>query len=142
MESDLRTQSSVVIVAPAREVWRAITMPELIKRWFFGADTETDWRVGSPIVHRGEWQGAPYEDRGEIVRIEPPTLLEHTHWSPLSGLPDEPASYQTVTWTLEERDGSTELTVAEDNVPSEDAKAASEAAWSSALEALKHLVEA
>jgi hypothetical protein len=38
-------------------------------------DTETDWKEGSPIVHRGEYQGRPYEDRGEILEIDPPRLL-------------------------------------------------------------------
>ena len=63
-------------------------------------DTETDWKQGSPIVHRGEWQGKPYVDKGEIVRIEPPHLLVHTHWSDLSGKPDSPEHYQEVTWEV------------------------------------------
>jgi uncharacterized protein YndB with AHSA1/START domain len=60
MPSEISTQASVTIEAPADEVWKALTTPALIKRWFFGVDTETDWKVGSPIVHRGEYQGKPY----------------------------------------------------------------------------------
>ena len=52
MPSEISTQASVTILAPADEVWKAVTTPALIKRWFFGVDTETDWRVGSRIVHR------------------------------------------------------------------------------------------
>jgi uncharacterized protein YndB with AHSA1/START domain len=78
---DLATRASVTIDAPIDEVWNALTTPELIKRWFFGVDTETDWQVGSPLVHRGEWQGKPYEDKGTILASEPPTKLVHTHWS-------------------------------------------------------------
>ena len=83
-----------------------------------GVDTESDWEVGSSLVHRGEWQGKPYEDKGEIVRIDPPKLLVHTHWSDASGTPDRPESYQEVTWALEERDEGTQLTVSERNLPS------------------------
>jgi hypothetical protein len=66
-------------------------------RCFFGVEIQTD-RTGSSLVHTGEWQGKPYEDKGTIVRFEPEELLVHTHWSPLSGLPDRPENYQQVTW--------------------------------------------
>jgi uncharacterized protein YndB with AHSA1/START domain len=120
--NELGGTSSITIDAPIDEVWKAITTPELIKQWFFGVDTESNWEPGSPLIHRGEWQGKPYVDKGEILRIEPPTLLVHTHWSDVSGLPDAPENYQEVTWALSERDGSTELTITERNLPSVDAK--------------------
>lgn len=116
-------------------------MPELIKQWFFGVDTETDWKAGSPIVHRGEYQGKPYEDKGNILQIEPPRLLVHSHWSPVSGLPDIPENYQRVSWELSERDGGTELTIREVNLPSEEAKATSVKSWRMVLENLKRLLE-
>jgi len=139
---DLGTTASVTIRAPIEEVWKAITTPDLIKRWFFGVDTETDWQVGSALVHRGEWQGKPYEDTGTILRSEPPTTLVHSHWSPASGLPDRPEHYQEVTWSLSDRDGETVLTVADTNLPSQDAKAISERSWKAALTNLKEQLEA
>jgi uncharacterized protein YndB with AHSA1/START domain len=139
--TDLTTARSTAIQAPIARVWHAITTPEVIREWFFGVDTETDWRPGSPIVHRGEWQGKPYEDKGEIVRIEPPTLLVHTHWSETSGTPDRPEHYQEVTWSLVEGDGATEVTISERNLPSEDAKAVSEQSWEMVLGNLKRLLE-
>ena len=139
--NELGATSSITIDAPIDEVWKAITTPELIKRWFFGVDTETDWKPGSTLIHRGEWQGKPYEDRGTILKIEPPTLLVHDHWSEVSGLPDEPENYQEVTWTLSKRDGSTELTITERNLPSEKATAVSEASWKTALTSLKAVLE-
>jgi len=141
MSTDVGADVAVRIEAPIEEVWRAMTTKELIKRWFFGVDTETTWEVGTPIVHRGEWQGQPYEDKGEIVAFEPPTMLVHTHWSPGSGLPDEPENYERVTWTLARLNGATELTVSERNLPSEEAKATSEQSWTMALEGLRKLLE-
>lgn len=142
MSDDLRTEASITIDAPAAIVWRALTEPDQIKRWFFGVETETDWTEGSPIVHRGELAGKPYVDKGTIVRFEPARRLVHTHWSSTSGLPDRPEHYQEVTWTLSGDDGTTELTVTEVNLPSEEAKAVSEKAWASALDALRSLLEA
>jgi len=143
MPTGLETQASITIDAPPARVWEAMTTPDLIKQWFFGVDTETDWAEGSPIVHRGEFQGRPYEDRGTIVKVDPELLLVHTHWSPVSGSPDSPENYQEVSWGLSERpDGTTELTVSEVNLPSEEAKAVSERGWTTALGGLKTLLEA
>ncbi len=103
--------SSTEIDAPVEKVWEALTTPSLIKKWFLGVDTETDWNVGSSIVHRGEYQGKPYVDTGEILTFEPPTLLEHSHWSEGSGKPDSPEQYQVVSWALTERSGGTDLKI-------------------------------
>ncbi len=92
-------------------------------------------------MHRGEYQGYPYEDSGTIVKVEPGRLLVHTHWSPLSGLPDRPENHQEVSWALSEHGGTTELTITEVNLPSEDARSVSERAWKAALAGLKDLLE-
>jgi uncharacterized protein YndB with AHSA1/START domain len=141
MANDLDLKSSITIDAPADDVWDALTTPAMIKQWFFGVDTESDWQVGSPLIHRGTFQGKPYEDKGEILRFDPPKTLVHTHWSDVSGTEDHPENYQEVTWSLEERDGSTTLTVGERNLPSEDAKRMSEESWTMVLGTLKDLVE-
>jgi uncharacterized protein YndB with AHSA1/START domain len=139
--NDHGAKASITIDAPIEEVWNAVTTPEMIKQWFFGVETETDWKVGSPLIHRGEWQGKPYEDKGVIVRIEPPRELVHTHWSGLSGKPDAPENYEEVTWALSERDGATELTITERNLPSEEAKAVSEQSWQTVLSSMKALLQ-
>lgn len=141
MSTGITTEHSVTIAAPAARVWEALTTPELIREWFFGVDTESDWAEGGPIVHRGEYQGKPYEDKGTILRIEPERLLVHTHWSSVSGLPDQPEHYQQVTWALAERDGTSVLTVSETNLPSEAAKEVSQQGWKAALETLRDLLE-
>jgi uncharacterized protein YndB with AHSA1/START domain len=141
MTDDRRTEQSITISAPITSVWEALTTPKLIKRWFFGVDMETDWKEGSPIIHRGEYQGRPYEDRGEILEIDPPRLLVHSHWSPVSGLPDAPENYERVEWKLREGEGGTELTIRESNLSSEEAKATSEQSWRLVLEKLKTILE-
>ena len=139
--TDLELTTSVTIEAPIEQVWKAITDPGLIKQWFFGVDTETDWRVGGPLVHRGEYQGTPYEDKGTVLTFEPPRLLRHTHWSSASGLPDADEHYQTVSCSLSEVEGATRLTITEINLPSEDAAKTSEQGWAAALEQLRQLLE-
>ena len=141
MPTSLTTTSSTRINAPAAKVWEALTTPDLIKQWFFGVDTVTDWKVGNPIIHKGTWQGKPYEDKGTILKFEPPKVLAHSHWSSVSGLPDSRENYQNVTYTVSEKDGTTELTIMEVNLPSEEAKAISEKSWKTVLNSLKELLE-
>lgn len=141
MPTEISTATSVTIDAPAARVWEALTAPELIKEWFFGVDTETDWTEGGSIVHRGEYEGEAYEDTGTIVRIVPERMIVHTHWSPVSGLPDSTDNYQEVAWTLVDENDRTKLTVSETNLPSREAKAASEQAWKIALTGLKDMLQ-
>ncbi|HEX6208652.1 MAG TPA: SRPBCC domain-containing protein [Actinomycetota bacterium] len=141
MTEDVRTEQSIGIDAPIDEVWAALTTPDQIEQWFLGVRTETDWRPGSPIVHRGEYQGKPYEDVGTILEFEPPRRLVHTHWSPVSGRPNVPESHEVVVWELAERGAGTVLTVEESNLASEEAKATSERTWGVVLENLKGFLE-
>ena len=141
MPSEISTQASVTIEAPSEDVWKALTTPELIKQWFFGVDTVAEWRGGGSIAQGGVDPGRPYAPAGPSARLEPGRLLVHTHWSPVSGLPDRPENYQEVTWALSGYDGRTELTVTERNLPSEQAKEASDQGWQAALAGLKKVVE-
>ena len=139
--TDLTSAASIAIDAPIDDVWAAVTTPDQIEKWFFGVKTESDWEVGSSLVHRGEWQGKHYVDKGEILRIDPPKLLVHTHWSDVSGTPDAPEHYQEVTWALEEQGDGTVLTVSERNLPSDEAKQVSDQSWAMVLGNLKQLLE-
>ena len=50
------------IDAPRSEVWRALTDPDEIEKYMFGSRVETDWKPGSPITWKGEYEGKKYED--------------------------------------------------------------------------------
>ena len=51
------------IDAPPEDVWRALTDPEVIKQYMFGSEVNTDWKPGSPITWKGEFEGRAYEDK-------------------------------------------------------------------------------
>ena len=132
---------SITINAPAAKVWDAITDPATRKKWFFGVDTRTDWKEGSPIVHTGEFQGRPYKDKGVVKEIVPRKKLVHTHWSSMSGRPDKPENYETVNYMLTELNGATEVGITEENIATEKQKATSDEMWKGALGELKKVVE-
>ena len=126
------------IGAPASDVWAALTTPEQIKEYFFGSEVETDWEEGHPIKFRGEYKGQAYEDKGEIKQVDKEHSLSFTHWSEMSGKPDEPENYATVTYALREKDGRTEVKVTQTNCgdASETKKN-----WKAVLNGLKKTVE-
>ena len=129
------------IRAPVSKVWQALINPEIIKQYLFNTDVISDWKVGSPIIYRGEWEGKPFEDKGEILEIEPEKLLKSTYWSPLSGVPDSPENYHTVTYTLSDKGDNTEVTITQDNNATEQEKEHSERNWKTVLAGLKNLLE-
>jgi len=141
MNKQFVANATTVINAPASKVWEALTKPELIKQYMFGTDVISDWKVGSPIIYRGEWQGKPFEDKGKILEMERERSLVSTHWSPLSGMPDTPENYHKVSYRLKEMDGRTEVTLTQDNNANEKEKADSEQNWRQMLEGLKKLLE-
>ena len=141
MNKTYTARASTTITAPAFKVWDAITKPELIKKYLFDTDVISDWKVGSPILYRGEWQGKHFEDKGKILEVEPEKRLVSTHWSPLSGVPDVPENYHTVTYQLSEKNGTTTVTILQDNNASVGEKEHSEENWKAVLEGMKNLLE-
>jgi uncharacterized protein YndB with AHSA1/START domain len=123
-------------------VWAAMTEPHQIKQWMFGSQVETDWKPGSPIVWKGEFQGTAYEDKGEILEVEPGSRLTVTHFSPLTGQDDVPENYHTVTYHLDGHDGHTHVTLTQDNAGSQEEAEHSSATWQQMLDELRKHVEA
>jgi len=129
------------IYAPGSRVWKGLVDPELIRQYMFGAEVVSEWKEGSMITWKGEWQGRHYEERGHILRIEPERLLQYNHYSPLSGLPDAPEHYHTVTITLSEDGAFTLLLLISDNNPTEASRDHSQKNWEMMLGKLKELLE-
>ena len=70
MKNNLNLKMSVPIKATKSKVWDAVTNPEQIKKYMFGTNTVSDWKIGSPITFSGEWEGKPYKDKGHILELE------------------------------------------------------------------------
>ena len=130
------------IQAPRSKVWRALTDPDEIEKYMFGSRVETDWRPGSRITWKGDYEGKTYEDKGEILEVEREHLLKLTHFSPTSGDPDVPENYHTLVYELEEDDGKTHVSLSQDNNKSAEAAEHSRSNWDKMLSGLKEVVEA
>ena len=139
--ANLIARASITIDAPSDTVWRALVTPAAIKQYMFDTNVTSDWKEGSPITWKGEWQGRPYEDKGVIRQFQPERALQYTHFSPLAGLPDRPENYHTVTIMLSAEGGGTRVSLTQDNNPTEEARSHSEKNWGMMLGGLKKFVE-
>jgi uncharacterized protein YndB with AHSA1/START domain len=121
------------------ELWRALTTPEFISRYWLGATAEADWRKG------GAWKlvfsDGRVADSGEIVEFEPPKRLGikwRNEWKP--EFHDEGWSYCTM--DLEPAGEAVKLTVTH-TMERENAKfiGAVGGGWPQILSNLKSLLE-
>ena len=141
MKETFTAIAQITIRAGAARVWDALINPKLIKQYLFGTEVRSDWKVGSSITYSGVWEGKGYEDKGRILQLVPNKLLKATYWSSLSGKPDTPENYNTVTYELSQKEGETTLTITQDNNPSKESADHSAENWKRVLATMKDLLE-
>jgi uncharacterized protein YndB with AHSA1/START domain len=105
-------KNSITIEAPASKVWNALVNPEQTKKYMFGSEAISDWRVGSPLIWKGQYEGKEMVFvKGFVVDIQPEQFLAYTVFDPNSTIEDVPENYLTVTYELRSTNGSTEFIV-------------------------------
>src|SRR6266508_3236542 len=70
MVETLVARVSLSINAPRATVWDALVDPEKIKQYIFVTEVVSEWREGSSIVWKSEYQNKNLEIRGTILRLE------------------------------------------------------------------------
>jgi uncharacterized protein YndB with AHSA1/START domain len=141
MDRGFIARQSVALDASRARVWDALVNPETIRQYMFGTDVVSDWQEGSPILFRGQWESREFEDKGVILRVEPQRLLQYSHYSPLSGVPDVPENYHTVTVELANDGSGTLLSLSQDNNATEEERKHAEENWGMMLAGLKKALE-
>jgi uncharacterized protein YndB with AHSA1/START domain len=139
-------ENSATINAPASEVWRALTDPDLMKQWIaeqeMRIEITADWKVGSPIIVKGHHNNVDFENKGSILQFQPHSILRHSHLSSISRLPDKAENYTIIEFRLERaEENSTSLTVKISNFPTESAFAHWQYYWRITIEVLKRFIE-
>ena len=133
----------ISIAASARDVWASLTQPELITKWMLDTPLEilTEWKDGGKLLERGDLHGLAFENRGKILRFDPPIALEYTHWSSLSIVPDLPENYSAMRFDLREMENQTLLTLTMGNLLTFEILKHMEFYWKTALHLLKAVAE-
>jgi uncharacterized protein YndB with AHSA1/START domain len=147
----LEVKNRIAINAPITKVWDALVNPEQTKKYMFGCETVSDWKKGSALLWRMEYEGKELVAvKGTIVDIQPEKFLAYTTIDPNNPeMADIPENYLTVTYNLQEENGQTVLTVTQGdyNTVADGAKRYKETynngeGWNPILVEIKKLLEA
>jgi uncharacterized protein YndB with AHSA1/START domain len=141
LDTSLEVQKTIFIQADPATLWHALTDRETISKYFFGTEAISDWKVGSTLIFRGEWEGKRYEDKGHILASEKPNLLQYDYWSGFSGLEDIRENYSTVTYRIREVEGGSEVSLTQKGFAGKEAMTHAEGGWTMVLDNLKKLLE-
>ncbi|PZM17114.1 SRPBCC family protein [Rhizobium tubonense] len=122
-----------------KDLWSALTSPEFMKKYCFGAHFGTDWKVGSSwaMIHAD----GRVTDAGEILEMEPPKRLVlkwQNEWKPEL----KAEGYSQCVFEIEPEGGATKLTVTH-SMEQEGSKliGAVSGGWPRILSNLKSLIE-
>lgn len=127
------------ISASPAAVWHAIT--ELGPSWLGGFRFETDWQVGGSFSICGKLQNKTYRETGQLLMLDPPGVVQYSHWSRLWRLPNLPENHAILTLRLEPENAETRVLLHHE-LPEVQALAEhSQFFWQGALWRLKRLVE-
>jgi len=134
---------TIKINAPIAKVWDALTNPDLMKKWMSESEIEiiTDWQVGKPFLIRGKLHGIKFENTGRVLQFEPEKLLEYSHLSSLSRLPDKPENYSVIAFSIAPSEDQTTLTLTASNFPTESIYKHVAFYWNVTPEILKRMLE-
>ena len=115
MSNPLEVKNSILINAPAEKIWDALVNPEQTKKYMFGCETVSDWKAGSSLLWRAEYEGnLMVFVKGTIIAIEPFSLLKYTVTDPNAKWADIPENYLNVSYILTPEKQGTLLTVVQD----------------------------
>lgn len=134
---------TVSVNAPAIEVWRALTEPDLIKKWLLDEELEVlaDWCVGGSVIIKGSMHWVYFETKGAVLQVEPGKLLRYQQLSSLSNLPDVEESYSIIEFKLEPLNNQTILIIGLSNFPTESIYRHLVFYWNATLDIIKTFVE-
>lgn len=135
----MQVAKTIELEADAATVWDALTNPEQTKKYFFGCEALSDWKVGSVLEYKLDFGGTKMiVVTGEIRVIDPPRFLEVTCRGVQEGVEGE----ETVaTYTLKPTDTGTQLFVTQGEFSDESKFDQHGASWDLVLTGLKVLVE-
>ena len=78
MRKPLIITNSIAINSPIEKVWDALVNPEQTKKYMFGCKTISDWKQGSDLLWKGNYEGQEMVFvKVKIVEIIPGRFLSY-----------------------------------------------------------------
>ncbi len=134
---------TTALPAPRSEVFRAMTEPEQLAKWwgprgFTVPRVEMDLRPGGGYrIEMQPPEGASFQLSGELVEVDPPGRLIYTfRWDP----PDPDDRETVVTLSLRDGDDETEVELTQGEFATEERRALHEGGWTDSFDRLRELL--
>jgi uncharacterized protein YndB with AHSA1/START domain len=129
--------------APREVVWRALTDPEELAKWwgpkgFTAPSVDFDLRVGGSYrIAMQPPDGDSFHLSGEFKEVEPPARLAYTFlWNP----PDPDDRETLATLSLQDRGEETEVLLVQGIFATEERRALHEGGWTDSFERLERVL--
>lgn len=136
---------TIDINTSSAQLWEVLTKPSLMKRWVSDSETDilTDWKIGGPItiLVQADSYKDYFESKGTVLQFEPEHVLQYSHLSSLSRLPEHIRNYTVITFTLIPGNGKTSLNLTLTNFPTETIYQHLAFYWGITLEIIKKSIE-
>lgn len=139
-------ETDIVINAAPAKVWDALVNPEMTARYMFGCWAVSGWKPGDRLDWVGQMEGKDMTFvTGQVVECLPNQKLVYTVIDPFATYPQTPENHLTVSCTLTEVDGGTQLAVSQGDyskvAEGERRYGDGAAGWSQLLNTIKELIE-
>lgn len=102
--------SKLKINASPEKDWEALTKPEIVKKWPYGSELTTDWKIGNKINFKNVWKNNIFEQYGAILEFNPCRNLKYNLFFPRPDLEDKSENYFEMEYILTKKNG-TELQI-------------------------------
>jgi uncharacterized protein YndB with AHSA1/START domain len=144
-DADLALELKRVLPAPPKRVFRALTEPGELARWwgpegFTSPGMDFEPRVGGGYrITMQPPEGEAFHLSGEFLEVDPPLRLVYSFvWDP----PDPDDRETVARLSLEDRGDSTEVTLHQSGFATEDRVALHRDGWTESFERLEQLISA
>jgi len=141
MNPDFTIFKSIDIKSSPAKVWEVLTNPDLIKEYFTGAETITDWQIGSEIIFIHTYEDQEFRNKGIIIDFSPNHILRYSYWTAFSKTDDKPENYTTITYALTKINDKTNLTLRQTNLKDLEWYKGLEIGWNTVLDKIKEIAE-
>ncbi len=108
---------SILIYAPTKQIFNALISSDEIIKYFPLKEVISDWSVGAEVLYKGEVEGVPFTDYGEIIELSAPHAYAYQYWSDNHGTERSNENLVTIRYQLQEAEDGTQLTLIQENLP-------------------------
>jgi uncharacterized protein YndB with AHSA1/START domain len=141
MDNEFAISKFIGINSSLPEVWEALVNPDKICQYFTGAETISDWQIGSEILFNHEYEGDKFTNKGRILAFQPNQLLIYTYWTKYSQTEDLPENYTTISYAIDGLDNMTTLTLTQSNIKNLQWFEGLQTGWDTVLAKIKEIAE-